>query len=70
MCVCACVLSLPPYVSPSIDSGVPPHKLEFPIRGRLVSVRGHFGQNDQKLRESYKINIFGQSNGETSQFFG
>ena len=29
----------------------------FPIRVQLAGE--HFGQNDQKLHENYKINIFG-----------
>ena len=45
----------------------------FPIRDRQMGE--HFGQNGQKLRETYKINIFGQNHGlgdvgKTSEFFG
>ena len=46
--------------------------LGFPIRIQLVG--GHFRQNDQKLDENYKINIFRAKQWEdmegTSQFWG
>ena len=46
--------------------------LGFPIRIQLMG--GHFRQNDQKLDENYKINIFRAKQWEemegTSQFFG